>query len=137
MSCAISRGFATDSNHILNRHDFVIASNPLSYNISQMEENEISMSNIGRTGAAVTRLQTPGLPRENIFLQCSSRRVEGVVRAFYLSVLQRVSTAKQLTCLVEELQHDITTVIYEPYPTNEFWTGMLVNFIKIVHQGHF
>ena len=95
------------------------------------------MSNIGRTGAVVTRLQTPGLARENIFLQCSSQRIEGVVRAFYLSVLQRGSTSKQLTCLLEELRHDITAVIYEPYPTNEFWTEMLVNFIKIVHQGHF
>jgi hypothetical protein len=38
---------------------------------------------------------------------------------------------------VEELRHDITTVIYEPYPTNEFWTEMLGNFLKIVHEGHF
>jgi hypothetical protein len=48
---------------ILNRAEFAIASNPLSYNVSQMEDNEISMSNIGRTNALPTRLQTPGLPR--------------------------------------------------------------------------
>jgi hypothetical protein len=85
---------------ILNRTEFAIASNPLSYNVSQMEENEISMSNIGRTNAMPTRLQTPGLPRENIFLQCGSRKVEGVIRAFYLSVLQRRSTARQLVRLL-------------------------------------
>lgn len=122
---------------ILNRTEFAIASNPLSYNVSQMEENEISMSNIGRTNAVPTRVQTPGLARENVFLQCSSRRVEGVIRAFYLSVLQRRGTARQLARLVEELRHDITAVIYEPYPTNEFWTEMLGNFLKIVHEGHF
>lgn len=48
---------------ILSRNEFAIASNPLSYNVSQMEDNEISMSNIGRTNAVPTRLQTPGLPR--------------------------------------------------------------------------
>lgn len=63
--------------------------------------------------------------------------MEGVIRAFYLSVLQRKATARLLGRLVEELRHDITTVIYEPYPTNEVWTEMLGNFLKIVHEGHF
>ncbi len=107
---------------ILNRTEFAIASNPLSYNVSQMEENEISMSNIGRNNAVPTRLQTPGLARENIFVLCNSRKVEGVIRAFYLSILQRRGTAKQLSRVIDELSHDITAILYEPYPTNEFWT---------------
>lgn len=28
-------------------------------------------------------------------------------------------------------------MIYEPYPTNEFWTEMLSNFLKVVHESHF
>jgi hypothetical protein len=97
---------------ILNRTEFAIASNPLSYNVSQMEENEISMSNIGRTNANPTRQQTPGLARENIYVVCNSKRVEGVIRAFYLAVLQRRSSAKQLSRLVDELRNDITVVVY-------------------------
>lgn len=62
------------SNVILNRNEFAISSNPLSYNISQIDDNEISMSNIGRT-EVVTRQQTPGLARETIILQCRSNRV--------------------------------------------------------------
>ena len=124
--------------HILNRNEFAINSNPLSYNVSQIDDNEISMSNIGRTQhIAQIRLQTPGLARENIFIQCNTRKVDGVIRAFYLSILQRKATAKNLVKLIEELKNDITTIIYEPYPTNEFWTDMLCNFIKIIHEGHF
>lgn len=103
---------------ILNRTEFAIASNPLSYNVSQMEENEISMSNIGRTNVNATRQQTPGLARENIYVVCNSKRVEGVIRAFYLAVLQRRSTAKQLSRLIDELRNDITVVVYDSYPTN-------------------
>jgi hypothetical protein len=33
------------------------------------------MSNIGRTNVNATRQQTPGLARENIFLQCTAKRV--------------------------------------------------------------
>jgi hypothetical protein len=35
------------------------------------------------------------------------------------------------------LTHDITVVLYDPYPTNELWTELLCNFIKILHDGHF
>jgi hypothetical protein len=35
--------------------------------------------------------------------------------------------------IIDSLKNDITTVIYESYPTNEFWTHMLCNFLKIVH----
>lgn len=81
------------------------------------------MSNIGHTNNAVpTRVQTPGLAKENIFTQVSTRTSEGVIRAFYLSVIQRKSTSNSLAKLIDELRHDITTVIYDPYPTNEFWT---------------
>ncbi len=72
-------------------------SNPLSQNISQYEENEISMSNIGRTQTVhPTNLQTPGLHKENIYVQSSSKTSEGIIRAFYLSVMQKKATAKHL-----------------------------------------
>lgn len=35
------------------------------------------------------------------------------------------------------MTHDITVVLYDPYPTNELWTELLCNFIKILHDGHF
>lgn len=38
-------------------------SQPLSQNISRIEEGEISMSNIGRTQTINFNMQTPGLPR--------------------------------------------------------------------------
>ena len=59
------------------------------------------MSNIGRTQNIIqTRLQTPGLPREHIFIQCSTRKMEGVFRAFYLSIIQRKITTKILIKLI-------------------------------------
>ena len=48
------------------------------------------MSNIGRTQQInPTGLQTPGLHRENIYIQCNSRHPDGVIRSFYLSVMQK------------------------------------------------
>lgn len=35
------------------------------------------------------------------------------------------------------MTHDITVVLYEPYPSNGFWTDMLCNFIKCLHDGQF
>jgi hypothetical protein len=39
--------------------------------------------------------------------------------------------------VIESLKNDIISVIYEPYPNNQFWTEMLCNFLKILHEGEF
>jgi signal recognition particle receptor subunit beta len=77
------------------------------------------MSNIGRTqNVNQTNLQTPGLNKENIYIQTSSKTSDGIIRAFYLSAMQKKQTAKHLMEVIESLKHDITTVLFEPYPTN-------------------
>ena len=59
------------------------------------------MSNIGRTQPVNnTNLQTPGLYRENIYIQCNSRHPDGVIRSFYLSVMQKRSTSKHLIQII-------------------------------------
>ena len=88
-------------------------SNPLSQNVSRLEESEISMSNIGRTQQVnPASLQTPGLHRENIFVQCSSKTSEGIIRAFYLSVMQKKITTRHLIEVLESLRHDITFTVF-------------------------
>lgn len=49
------------------------------------------MSNIGRPINKMSdiHLQTPGLAQENIYIQCNSKKPEGIIRAFYLSILQK------------------------------------------------
>jgi hypothetical protein len=94
------------------------------------------MSNIGGRTQTIhpTNLQTPGLARENIFIQCPCIKSEGIIRAFYLSVIQKQFTTNHLINIIESLTNDITMVIYEAYPTNQFWTEMLCNFLKIVRE---
>jgi len=94
------------------------------------------MSNIGGRTQTIhpTNMQTPELPRENIFIQCPSTKAEGVIRAFYLSVMQKQFTTNHLLNIVQSLTNDITMVIFEAYPTNHFWTEMLCNFLKIVRE---
>jgi hypothetical protein len=119
---------------------------PLSYNISQnvsqnisrINENEISMSNIGQIQTVNhTQLNTPSLKTDNIFVRCSAARPEGIIRAFYLTVMQRKDTSKILSSVIDSLKNDVISVIYELYPTNQFWTDMLCNFLRFVHEGHF
>lgn len=112
-------------------------SQPLSQNISRIEEGEISMSNIGRTQTINFNMQTPGLPRQNICIQCPANKIEGVIRSFYLSAMQKKSTTLHLMQVIQSLKDDITTIIHEAYPTNQFWTDMLCNFLKLVYDQHF
>ena len=77
------------------------------------------MSNIGRTERiSHTHVQTPGLYRENIYIQCSSRHSDGAIRSFYLSAMQKKSTARHLIDIIDSLRNDTTSIIFEPYPTN-------------------
>ena len=77
------------------------------------------MSNIGRTqNVNNANMQTLGLNKENIYIQTSNKTSDGIIRAFYLSAMQKKGTAKHLMDIIESLKHDITTVIFEPYPTN-------------------
>jgi hypothetical protein len=125
-----------ENSQVANRQEFIIMSHPLSQMGS--DEGEISMSNIGQTHRVnQTNLQTPGLYKENIHIQCNSRHPDGVIRAFYLSVMQKRSTCRHLMEIIDSLRNDITTIIFEPYPTNDFWVEMLQNYLKLVHDGHF
>jgi hypothetical protein len=58
------------------------------------------MSNIGKTQIVNNNLQTPGLSKENIYIQCSSKTSDGIIRAFYLSVMQKKQTAKHLVEII-------------------------------------
>lgn len=145
-SCEFAPARLPEQNsYILQRQELIISSVPLSYNIScnasqnlsRINENEISMSNIGQLHTVnPSQLNTPSLKGENVYVRCG-RTAEGTVRAFYLSLLQRKETSQLLGGVVDSLKHDIMAVIYEPYPTNEFWTDLLCNFLKIVHEAHF
>ena len=119
-SCG-QEGFMEKSDEaIIDRNSFALASHPLSYNVSQSEENEISMSNIGQTQTVLVQgaAQTPELPKENVYIQCHAGRAEGVMRAFYLSLIQKKETTRTFIGVIESLRHDDTVVLYEPYPTN-------------------
>jgi hypothetical protein len=35
------------------------------------------------------------------------------------------------------MRNDQTTIIFEAYPTNEFWVDMLCNFLKAIHQEYY
>lgn len=58
------------------------------------------MSNIGKTQIVNNNLQTPGLSKENIYIQSSSKTSDGIIRAFYLSVMQKKQTAKHLVEII-------------------------------------
>lgn len=123
------------TSQIFQRNELAISSIPLSYNMSVNQE-EISMSNIGPTinqSFRNTNLQK----RQSIYVQCSNLKAEGIIRAFYLSAIQRRQTTSRLSAVIESLKNDIICVIYEPYPNNQFWTQMLSNFLKILHEGEF
>ena len=96
------------------------------------------MSNIGRNQTLNhASVQTPGLHRENIFIQCNNRHPDGVIRSFYLSVMQKRSTSRPFIEIIESLKNDSTTILFDPYPANEFWVELLCNFLKIAHEGQF
>ena len=35
------------------------------------------------------------------------------------------------------MRDDTTITLYKPYPTNDFWTDMLCNFLNLIHEGHY
>ena len=48
------------------------------------------MSNIGRTqNVNNANMQTLGLNKENIYIQTSNKTSDGIIRAFYLSAMQK------------------------------------------------
>lgn len=95
------------------------------------------MSNIGKTQMINHNLQTPGLSKENICVRCSNKTSDGIIRAFYLSVMQKKTTCRHLIEILDSLRHDITIILFEPYPANEFWIDMLCNFLKMALEERF
>jgi hypothetical protein len=77
--------------------------------------------------ATQTHLKTLGLLRENIFIQYYTHRVEGFKGTIYLSIIQWIAEAVDKSDL--ELINVVMTVIFELYPTNDFWTETLNSFI--------